>query len=72
MIFGRSPNIVLGFLTAMFNVAVVFHPLGFTPDGTQIAAVNTAFGALVMLVANTASIQIAAGKAAASRSSTPS
>ena len=67
LIFGRSPNLVLGFLTAVFNVAVLSHVGGFAPTPELIGAVNILLGALVALVANTAAIQVAAGNAAADR-----
>ena len=69
MIFGRSPNLVLGAFTALFNVVVLSHLGGFDPTPELIAAVNIAAGAIIALVANTASIQIAAGQAAAERTS---
>lgn len=67
MILGRSPNLILGFLTALFNLAVVFQPFGFVPTMEQIAAVNVALGAAVAVIANSATISIAAGNAAAAR-----
>jgi len=67
LIFGRSPNLVLGALTALFNVGVAFHVNGFAPDVEQIAVVNLALGSLVALVANSASTAIAAGAAATMR-----
>lgn len=67
LVFGRSPNLILGAVTAIFNVIVVFHILGFNPDATQIAVTNVAFGAIIALIANTASIQVAAGIAASNR-----
>jgi hypothetical protein len=67
MILGRSPNLILGTFTALFNVVILAHIGGFAPDGELVAAVNIAAGALIALIANTASIQIEAGKAAASR-----
>lgn len=67
LIFGRSPNLVLGALTAVFNVLVVAHIGGFNPTPETIAAVNVALGAIIALVANTSSIQVAAGNAAKSR-----
>jgi hypothetical protein len=67
LIFGRSPNLILGATTAVFNVVVAFHVAGFDPNIDQIAVVNVALGAIVALVANSDSIQVAAGKAAALR-----
>jgi uncharacterized membrane protein len=66
-ILGRSPNLIVGLLTAAFNIAVVFHIAGFTPTAEQIAAVDTFLGLVVAVIANTASIQIAAGNAAQAR-----
>ena len=51
LIFGRSPNLVLGALTALFNVAVTFHVGSFDPTLDQITIVNVAFGALIALIA---------------------
>lgn len=66
MILGRSPNLVLGAFTALFNVVVLSGTLpGLTPE--LVAAVNIAAGAIIALIANTASIQIAAGDAAKAR-----
>jgi hypothetical protein len=66
MILGRSPNLVLGAFTALFNVIVLTNVLtGLTPE--LVAAVNIAAGAIIALIANTASIQISAGDAARSR-----
>ena len=67
MILGRSPNLILGAFTALFNVVVLAKVF---PDITPelVAAINIAAGAIVVLIANTASIQIAAGDAAAARS----
>lgn len=68
LIFGRSPNLVLGAVTAVFNVVVVFHVGGFDPDANQIAVTNVAFGAIIALIANSDSISQAAGAAARIRS----
>lgn len=67
LILGRSPNLVLGLLTAVFNVAVTYHIGGFSPTVDQIGVTNIAFGALIALIANTGSIQAAAGEAAKAR-----
>ena len=67
MILGRSPNLILGAFTAIFNVIVLSNVVVFTPE--IVAAVNIAAGAVIALIANTASIQIAAGDAAAARRS---
>jgi len=56
MILGRPTNLILGAFTALFNVVVlVANSQGntfFTPE--IVAAVNIAFGALVLLIANQA------------------
>jgi hypothetical protein len=67
LIFGRSPNLILGALTAIFNVLTVFHVGGFDPTVEQISVVNVALGAIVALIANSDNIMVAAGKAAAIR-----
>lgn len=64
LIFNRSPNLLLGAVTAVFNVVVVFHILGFNPTPEQIATVNVAFGSIIALIANNAATAIAAGDAA--------
>lgn len=69
MILGRSPNLILGAFTAIFNVVVLAHVGGFNPTPELIAAVNIAAGAIIAVVANTPSIQIAAGDAARERTS---
>ena len=66
MILGRSPNLVLGALTAVFNVFVIAH-VPYVWDPAVVAAVNVAAGAVIALIANSASIQIAAGNAAQAR-----
>jgi hypothetical protein len=67
MILGRSPNIVLGFLTAAFNAIVIFHLNGFAPTVEQTAAVNVLLGAGVLLIANTSELAVAAGVKAIAR-----
>ena len=67
LIFGRSPNLILGAVTAVFNVVVVFHIGGFAPTIEQIATTNVAFGAIIAVIANTDTIAVAAGKAASIR-----
>lgn len=67
LIFGRSPNLVLGALTAVFNVFVIAH-VPYVWDPATVGAINIAAGAVIALVANTTSIQVAAGNAAAARS----
>lgn len=63
LIFGRSPNLWLGAFTLVFNVAaLVFHI-----DATLTGAVDAAAGGIILLVAGTDSIQIAAGSAAQDR-----
>lgn len=68
LIFGRSPNLVLGACTAVFNTAVVFHIFGFNPDAAQIGTVNVMFGAIIALIANSDAITVVAGNAARTRS----
>jgi hypothetical protein len=65
MILGRSPNLVLGAVTALLNALQLLGILQLETE--QIAALNVLAGAIVALVANTASIQIAAGQAAKAR-----
>lgn len=67
LVFGRSPNLILGAVTAIFNVVVAFRVLGFAPTVDQIAVVNIAFGAIIAAIANDAGTQIKAGVAAATR-----
>lgn len=67
LIFGRSPNLVLGAGTAIFNTVVVFHIGGFDPTPDQVAVVNVMFGAIIALISNTSSVAIAAGRAAVAR-----
>lgn len=69
LILGRSPNLVLGAATALFNVVVVLQVGGFNPTAEQISAVNVLLAALVALIANSDTISAAAGKAAVSRQS---
>ena len=66
-VFGRSPNLVVGALSALYGVVSIFHVGGFTPTADQTNYVIIAIGALVGLIANTGSISIAAGQAAADR-----
>jgi len=66
LIFGRSPNLIIGAFTAIFNVFVIGHIPG-PWDPAVVAAINIAAGAVVALIANTSSIQVAAGQAAADR-----
>ncbi len=70
LILGRSPNLVLGFLLAVWNVIVLaLHSQGTDLDATLVAGVNILIGAFVALIANTSSIQVAAGEAAKARQS---
>lgn len=71
MILGRSPNLVIGFATALIGAAALFHLGGFDPTSEQTAGLLGLVGAAVALIANTASIQIAAGQAAAARKAAP-
>jgi hypothetical protein len=65
LILGRSPTLVLGAVTALLNALQLLGILQLEPE--QIAGLNVLAGAVVALVANTASIQIAAGQAAKGR-----
>lgn len=68
LILGRSPNLVIGTFTALLNVAVlVLAANGTTVTPELVAALNIAAGAIVALIANTSSIQVAAGDAAKAR-----
>ena len=67
IIFGRSPNLMLAFLSAVFNGVVLFHINGFAPTPEQIGGVNAILFALVALIANTDSITKAAAEAAEKR-----
>lgn len=62
MIFGRHPNLWLGFLTAVWNIAVIATDPLITPILS--GAVNLALGAFIALLANTNSITIEAGRTA--------
>lgn len=65
LIFGRSPNLILGAFAAILGA---LNGLSVTHlDGTQMGLVTAAVGGVIAVVANTASIQQAAGKAAAAR-----
>ncbi len=68
LILGRSPNLILGALTAVFNVFVIAH-IPYVWDPAVVAAVNIAAGAVITLIANTGSIAVAAGDAAKARQS---
>jgi hypothetical protein len=62
LILGRSPNLVLGAVIAIINALqqlAVIHL-----DGQQLAGVNIAAGAIIALIANSATVQVAAGRAA--------
>jgi hypothetical protein len=68
LIFGRSPNLILGAFTAIFNVAVLISAqLDYPITGEIVAAVNAAAGALILVVAGNSGIQIASGAAATAR-----
>jgi hypothetical protein len=72
LIFGRSPNLVLGAFTAVFNVVVlVAKSMGVSLTPELVAGINLAAGAIIAVVANNSDIQMAAGTAAASRMSPP-
>jgi hypothetical protein len=49
---------VLGAVTAVFNVLVIGHVFGFNPTVELAAAINIAFGAIITLVANSDSTKI--------------
>ena len=65
MIFGRSPNLVLGAVTALINALQLLAVIHL--DANQIAGLNVLAGAVVALIANSNSIQSAAGDAAKAR-----
>jgi hypothetical protein len=68
LIFGRTPNLILGAFTALFNVFVlVAAQLGNPITGEIVAAVNFAAGAIILLVAGNDKVQMASGKATAAR-----
>jgi hypothetical protein len=52
MIVGRPASLWITAFAALFNVVVLYHLLGFTPDATQISATNLGFAAVIYLVAN--------------------
>jgi len=62
MIFGRHPNLWLGFTTAVWNVIYIANVLTITPE--VFGSVNVMLGAAIALVANTNSISIEAGRTA--------
>lgn len=65
MIFERPTNLWIGFLGALFNVAVLFHVAGFNPTPEQIVGANAMIFAAVGLIANstTAPLRALNGKA---------
>lgn len=59
MIFGRPSNLVLGALTAVFNVIVVaahtvpgLEQLGLVLNDVLVSTINLALGAVIALIAN--------------------
>jgi hypothetical protein len=53
MILGRPINLILGAFTALFNVVIlVLKSQGTEVDAALVAAINIAFGAIVVLIAN--------------------
>lgn len=62
MILGRHPNLWLGFLTAVWNVIVLVGIL--TISAELSAGVNILLGSFILLLANTSSLTIDAGRAA--------
>ena len=61
-ILGRSANLWVGAVAAIYNLFVVFHLGGFDPTGEQNGAVNVAILALVILLANSRDNAIAQTK----------
>lgn len=66
-IFGRSPNLWLGAVLSIFNVAVVYQVGGFNPTIEQIGVTNIALGAIIALIANSDSVAKAVVAANAAR-----
>jgi hypothetical protein len=64
-ILGRPINLVLGFVTAAINTAVLVGLVTLTAE--QIAGLNTFAAALIALLASSDRIQIANGVAATAR-----
>lgn len=62
MIFGRHPNLWLGFVTALWNVIYIAKVFDITPE--VFGAVNIMLAAAIALIANTNSINIQAGRVA--------
>jgi hypothetical protein len=60
-IFGRSPNLAFGLVTAIYNVAVVSHLFGYHPMLEEVGAVNIMLGAVIAFVANVPELAIHAG-----------
>lgn len=69
LILGRSPNLVVSLITAAVNLLVLLGALALT--AAQIAGVDGFVLILIAVIANTPSVQIAAGNAAAHRASKP-
>ena len=59
MILGRSPNLWVGAILAIYGLADVFNIGGFAPTVQQNGVFAIAVGAVVALVANSASIAAA-------------
>jgi hypothetical protein len=67
LILGRSPNLVVGVIIAVVGLLELIFPTAITqPIGAGIIVLG---GAIVALIANTTSIQVAAGDAAKARQS---
>lgn len=51
-IFGRPVSLIVALLGAIVNAGIAFHIAGFTPDQTQIGALNTLILLIVTALAN--------------------
>ena len=56
VILGRSPNLWIGAITALYGLADGFHVAGFAPTDLQNGLFAVAVGAIVALVANSTTI----------------
>ena len=65
LIFDRSPILILGAVSAILNALQLLAVIHL--DAQQLAGVNIAAGAIIALIANSGTVQIAAGNAAAAR-----
>ena len=64
MILGRSPNLWIGAIVAIYGLADAFNVGGFNPTQVQNGVFAVAVGAIVALIANSASIAAAVAKKA--------